>query len=65
MVLRDVRFRTVGDITCTRPVASTGCHPGRDRDRDLAADVSERGATRMDDKTSDASMESARSEGYF
>ena len=31
----------------------------------LAADVSERGATRMDDKTSDASMEKRKKDGYF
>jgi sulfate adenylyltransferase subunit 2 len=31
----------------------------------LAADVSERGATRMDDQTSDASMEKRKKEGYF
>ncbi|NBY33618.1 MAG: sulfate adenylyltransferase small subunit, partial [Betaproteobacteria bacterium] len=31
----------------------------------LAADISERGATRMDDQTSDASMEKRKKEGYF
>ena len=60
-----VRFRTVGDMTCTCPVES---------DADCAADivgetmkvtVSERGATRMDDRTSDASMERRKKEGYF
>ena len=62
--LRDVRFRTVGDITCTCPVASLAATPADIVIETLAADVSERGATRMDDKTSDASMEK-RKDGYF
>ncbi|PRD68673.1 sulfate adenylyltransferase subunit CysD [Malikia spinosa] len=65
VVLRDVRFRTVGDITCTCPVASTAATPGEIVIETLAADLSERGATRMDDKTSDASMEKRKREGYF
>ncbi len=63
--LRDVRFRTVGDITCTCPVASTAATPADIVRETLAADLSERGATRMDDKTSDASMEKRKREGYF
>ena len=62
---RDVRFRTVGDITCTAPVESTAATPGEIVIETLAADVSERGATRMDDKTSDASMEKRKKDGYF
>ncbi len=65
IVVRDVRFRTVGDITCTCPVASTAGTPGEIVIETLAADLSERGATRMDDKTSDASMEKRKREGYF
>lgn len=65
VVVRDVRFRTVGDITCTCPVASTAATPGEIVIETLAADLSERGATRMDDKTSDASMEKRKREGYF
>jgi sulfate adenylyltransferase subunit 2 len=65
VVVRDVRFRTVGDITCTCPVASTAATPGDIVIETLAADLSERGATRMDDKTSDASMEKRKREGYF
>ena len=63
--LREVRFRTVGDITCTCPVASTAATPGEIVIETLGAEVSERGATRMDDKTSDASMEKRKKEGYF
>ena len=60
-----VRFRTVGDITCTCPVASPALNAADVVLETLAADVSERGATRMDDKTSDASMEKRKKEGYF
>ena len=63
--VRDVRFRTVGDITCTCPVASTAATPEEIVIETLAADVSERGATRMDDKTSEASMEKRKKDGYF
>ena len=60
-----VRFRTVGDITCTCPVSSPAQTAADVVLETLAADVSERGATRMDDKTSDASMEKRKKEGYF
>jgi sulfate adenylyltransferase subunit 2 len=63
--VRDVRFRTVGDITCTCPVESTAETPEEIVIETLAAEVSERGATRMDDKTSDASMEKRKKDGYF
>ncbi|ABE44259.1 sulfate adenylyltransferase subunit CysD [Polaromonas sp. JS666] len=62
---RTVRFRTVGDITCTCPVESPAATAAEIVIETLAADVSERGATRMDDKTSDASMEKRKKEGYF
>jgi len=62
---RDVRFRTVGDITCTCPVESLAGNAGEVVIETLAAEVSERGATRMDDKTSEASMEKRKKDGYF
>ncbi len=62
---RTVRFRTVGDITCTCPVESQAATAGEIVIETLAAEVSERGATRMDDKTSDASMEKRKKDGYF
>jgi sulfate adenylyltransferase subunit 2 len=65
VVVRDVRFRTVGDITCTCPVPSLAASAGDIVIETLAAEVSERGATRMDDKTSDASMEKRKKDGYF
>ncbi len=64
-VEKTVRFRTVGDITCTCPVESPAATAADIVIETLAADVSERGATRMDDKTSDASMEKRKKEGYF
>ena len=62
---KTVRFRTVGDITCTCPVESTAATAAQIVLETLSADVSERGATRMDDKTSDASMEKRKKEGYL
>ncbi|MFZ9286783.1 MAG: sulfate adenylyltransferase subunit CysD [Burkholderiaceae bacterium] len=62
---RTVRFRTVGDITCTCPVESPAANAAEVVIETIAADVSERGATRMDDKTSDASMEKRKRDGYF
>lgn len=63
--VRTVRFRTVGDITCTCPVDSAAATAAEVVLETIAADLSERGATRMDDKTSDASMEKRKREGYF
>ena len=60
-----VRFRTVGDITCTCPVESDAANAAEIVAETLTVTVSERGATRMDDRTSDASMERRKKEGYF
>jgi len=65
VVTKNVRFRTVGDITCTAPVESTAASAAEIVIETIAADISERGATRMDDQTSDASMEKRKKEGYF
>lgn len=62
---RDVRFRTVGDITCTCPVESLAATANDIVIETLGTSVSERGATRMDDQTSEASMEKRKKEGYF
>ena len=61
----DVRFRTVGDMTCTCPVESDATSPADIVAETLHVTVSERGATRMDDRTSEASMERRKKEGYF
>ena len=60
-----VRFRTVGDISCTCPVASTAASTAEIIAETARTTVTERGATRMDDQTSDASMERRKKEGYF
>ena len=65
VAVRDVRFRTVGDITTTCPVASLAADAGDVVIETLTVDVSERGATRMDDMTSEASMEKRKKDGYF
>ena len=60
-----VRFRTVGDMTCTCPVESAASNAIEVVAETLTVTVSERGATRMDDRTSEASMERRKKEGYF
>ena len=60
-----VRFRTVGDISCTCPVASTAATPAEIIAETAMTEITERGATRMDDQTSEASMEKRKKEGYF
>ena len=62
---RLVRFRTLGDITCTCPVASTAANAADIVTETLGVTVSERGATRLDDHTSEVSMEQRKTEGYF
>jgi len=61
----EVRFRTVGDMTCTCPVESSAANAADIVAETLLVTVSERGATRMDDRTSEASMERRKKEGYF
>ena len=60
-----VRFRTVGDITCTAPVESDADTVEKILAETAATTITERGATRMDDQTSEASMEQRKKEGYF
>jgi len=60
-----VRFRTVGDISCTCPVESDAATAAEIIAETALTTVTERGATRMDDQTSEASMERRKKEGYF
>lgn len=60
-----VRFRTVGDISCTCPVESHAATPIEIIAETILSELTERGATRMDDQTSEASMERRKKEGYF
>ena len=65
VVTRTVRYRTVGDMSCTGAVLSEA----RDVDAVIAevaaTTVTERGATRADDRLSEAAMEDRKKEGYF
>ena len=60
-----VRFRTVGDISCTCPVASHAATVEAIIAETAVTQITERGATRMDDQTSEASMEKRKKAGYF
>jgi sulfate adenylyltransferase subunit 2 len=60
-----VRYRTVGDMTCTGAVES-GATTATEIVAEVAASrLTERGATRADDRTSEAAMEDRKREGYF
>ncbi|WP_010534900.1 sulfate adenylyltransferase subunit CysD [Brachybacterium squillarum] len=62
---RLVRYRTVGDMSCTGAVLSEA-HSAEDVVAEVAATtVTERGATRADDRLSEAAMEDRKKEGYF
>jgi sulfate adenylyltransferase subunit 2 len=60
-----VRYRTVGDMTCTAAVESNARTPAEVIVETALSRVSERGATRADDRFSDAAMEDRKREGYF
>ncbi len=60
-----VRYRTVGDITCTGAVESSAVTLGEVIIEIAATRITERGQTRADDRASEASMEDRKREGYF
>ncbi|MEU3770152.1 sulfate adenylyltransferase subunit CysD [Amycolatopsis keratiniphila] len=60
-----VRFRTVGDATCTGCVESAATSPGEVVAEVAVSRLTERGATRADDRISEAGMEDRKKEGYF
>jgi sulfate adenylyltransferase subunit 2 len=60
-----VRFRTIGDMTCTGAVRSTAKNLDEVIAEVAAARLTERGATRADDRFTEASMEDRKREGYF
>ena len=60
-----VRFRTIGDATCTGCVESQAATPEAVVAEVAAARITERGATRADDAISEAGMEDRKKEGYF
>jgi sulfate adenylyltransferase subunit 2 len=63
--LRSVRYRTVGDMSCTGAVDSTATTLAEVIAEIAASTLTERGATRADDKLSEAAMEDRKREGYF
>jgi sulfate adenylyltransferase subunit 2 len=65
IVTRHVRFRTVGDSTCTAAVESDATTINDIIEDILVAKVSERGATRLDDNLSETGMEDRKRNGYF
>ena len=60
-----VRYRTVGDMSCTGAVRSTATTPADVIVELAASELTERGATRADDRASEAAMEDRKREGYF
>ena len=65
VVTRSVRFRTVGDMTSTAAVVSEAQNPEEVWAETVNTHISERGATRADDRFTDAAMEDRKREGYF
>ena len=64
-VRKQVRFRTVGDASCTAAVESSARTPAEVIEELSRSTISERGATRADDRVTDAAMERRKLEGYF
>ena len=62
---RRVRFRTVGDVTCTGCVESNAATVDEIIAETAVSRLTERGATRADDRISEAGMEDRKREGYF
>ncbi|VEH90988.1 sulfate adenylyltransferase subunit CysD [Propionibacterium australiense] len=65
VVTRTVRYRTVGDMSCTGAVESTAADAAAVLAEVAATTITERGATRADDRLSEAAMEDRKKEGYF
>jgi sulfate adenylyltransferase subunit 2 len=61
----EVRYRTVGDMTCTAAVESSAETPAEVIAETATSRISERGATRADDTFSETAMEDRKREGYF
>ena len=60
-----MRYRTVGDMSCTGAIRSDATQVAQVIEEVLAARITERGATRADDSVSEAAMEDRKREGYF
>ena len=64
-VRKVVRYRTIGDASCTGAVESTAADISEVLAEVAASRITERGATRADDRASEAAMEDRKREGYF
>lgn len=65
VLTKQVRYRTVGDMTCTAAVESSASNLDDIIREIIATKTSERGETRIDDKVSEAAMEDRKKNGYF
>ena len=65
VVVEKVRYRTVGDMTCTAAVLSNATTIQDIIDDIIITKISERGQTRLDDQLSEAAMEDRKKQGYF
>lgn len=65
IITKRVRYRTVGDMTCTADVESTASNLDEVIEEIIATRISERGETRIDDKVTEAAMEDRKKNGYF
>lgn len=65
IIKKRVRYRTVGDMTCTAAVESTASNIDDIIIEIMATKTSERGETRIDDQVSEAAMEDRKKDGYF
>ncbi|MFT3676522.1 MAG: sulfate adenylyltransferase subunit CysD [Chitinophagaceae bacterium] len=65
VVSKQVRYRTVGDMTCTAAVESTASTLDEVINEIISTRISERGETRIDDRVTEAAMEDRKKNGYF
>jgi sulfate adenylyltransferase subunit 2 len=65
IMTKQVRYRTVGDMTCTAAVGSTASNINEVINEITISRISERGETRIDDRVTEAAMEDRKKNGYF
>lgn len=65
VIIKRIRYRTVGDMTCTAAVESEAATIDRVIEEIVATRISERGETRIDDRVTEAAMEDRKKGGYF
>jgi sulfate adenylyltransferase subunit 2 len=65
VLTKKVRYRTVGDMTCTAAIESNAATLDEVINEIISTRISERGETRIDDKVTEAAMEDRKKNGYF